>query len=124
MYYPYFHVPGLSDGRHQPENIATGGNDPSASSQGSLCRSGNCPHHRRDPGARSVTAEIAHLSHSTPSAFHFQSSAFTDYSTVQIATGGTEVRDGLLIASDAPGLGVEPDFGVLGDPLFVTTGAL
>ncbi len=69
---------------------------------------------------RESAREIAHLAQSTPAGFHFQSSAFHDYHTVAIATGGPVVTGGFMQASDAPGLGVEPVMDVLGEPLFTT----
>lgn len=57
---------------------------------------------------------------STPSTFHFQSSAFHDYHTISIADGGPAVEKGFMQISDAPGLGVEPIMDVLGDPVFRT----
>lgn len=71
-------------------------------------------------GGEIATSAIAHLAQSTPAGFHFQSSAFHDYHTVAIATGGPVVTGGFMQASDAPGLGVEPVMEVLGEPLFVT----
>jgi len=71
-------------------------------------------------GGEIATSAIAHLAQSTPAGFHFQSSAFHDYHTVAIATGGPVVTGGFMQASDAPGLGVEPVMDVLGEPLFTT----
>ncbi|MGI9462678.1 MAG: enolase C-terminal domain-like protein, partial [Aestuariivirgaceae bacterium] len=71
-------------------------------------------------GGEIATSAIAHLAHSTPSDFHFQSSAFHDYHTLAIAGGGPIVEGGYMRASDAAGLGVEPDFDVLGQPVFAT----
>jgi L-alanine-DL-glutamate epimerase-like enolase superfamily enzyme len=68
-------------------------------------------------GGEIVSAAIAHLAASTPDGFHFQSSAFHDYHSRAIATGGPEVADGHMTIGDAPGLGVEPLWDVLGDPL-------
>ncbi|MEM7207269.1 MAG: cis-3-hydroxy-L-proline dehydratase [Pseudomonadota bacterium] len=65
-------------------------------------------------GGEIATSAIAHLSHATPTGFHFQSSAFTDYNSVKIAGGGAVVADGYMAVDDSPGLGVEPDFNVLG----------
>ena len=70
-------------------------------------------------GGEIATSAIAHLSYSTPEGFHFQSSGFTDYNTVKIAHGGAVVRDGYLVSDDTPGLGIEPDFSVLGHPAAV-----
>lgn len=69
-------------------------------------------------GGEIATAAIAHLAHSTPERFHFQSSAFHEYHSVAIASGGPTIEDGKMFMSDKPGLGVEPDFDVLGDAVF------
>jgi L-alanine-DL-glutamate epimerase-like enolase superfamily enzyme len=73
-------------------------------------------------GGEIATAAIAHLAHSTPQGFHFQSSAFHEYHTVKIADGGPVVEDGYMVASSAPGLGVTPDMAVLGEPVCVIEG--
>lgn len=67
-------------------------------------------------------AAIAHLAHSTPSDFHFQSSAFHEYSTTPIASGAPVIKDGFMRASDRPGLGVDPDWDRLGQPIARITG--
>ncbi len=69
-------------------------------------------------GGEIATSAIAHLAQSTPSDFHFQSSAFHEYHTLAIADGGPSMSDGFMWMEDKPGLGVEPDFDVLGDPVF------
>ena len=66
-------------------------------------------------GGEIATSAIAHLAHSTPKAFHFQSSAFHEYTEVEIASGGPIIKDGFMKASDLPGLGVEPNYDVLGE---------
>ena len=74
-----------------------------------LCVSLGLPMNIEDSwGGEITTAAIAHLAHSTPTSFQFQSSAFHEYATTTIATGAPEVRGGTMIASDAPGLGVTP----------------
>ena len=62
-------------------------------------------------------AAIAHLAHSTASNFHFQSSAFHEYATHPIAAGGPIIKDGFMAMSDAPGLGVEPNWDLFGAPI-------
>jgi L-alanine-DL-glutamate epimerase-like enolase superfamily enzyme len=69
-------------------------------------------------GGEIATAAIAHLAHSTPERFHFQSSAFHEYHSVAIASGGPTIEDGKMFMSDKPGLGVEPDFAVLGNAVY------
>ena len=71
-------------------------------------------------GGEIATAAIAHLAHSLPKEFHFQSSAFHEYTEVEIATGAPVLEDGYMKASDCPGLGVEPNMDVLGDAIFAT----
>jgi len=68
-------------------------------------------------GGEIATSAIAHLAHSTPKAYHFQSSAFHEYTEVEIAKGGPIIKDGFMHSSDLPGLGVEPNYDVLGKPL-------
>lgn len=70
-------------------------------------------------GGEIATAALAHLAHSTPGDFHFQSSAFHEYHSLKIADGGPLIKVGFMSASSAPGLGVTPDMAVLGKPLCV-----
>lgn len=71
-------------------------------------------------GGEIATAAIAHLAHSLPSDFHFQSSAFHEYTDVEIAGGAPVMEDGYMWVTDKPGLGVEPRMDVLGAPVFTT----
>ncbi len=73
-------------------------------------------------GGEIADAAIAHLAHSTPADFHFQSSAFHEYATHSIASGGPVIKDGFMIASDKPGLGVEPDWDLIGAPVSSVSG--
>ncbi|HEX4022648.1 MAG TPA: cis-3-hydroxy-L-proline dehydratase [Acidobacteriaceae bacterium] len=68
-------------------------------------------------GGDITTAAIAHLAHSTPSEYLFSSTDFNSYVTVSIAEGAPRRNRGRLAASDAPGLGIEPIWNVLGDPV-------
>lgn len=68
-------------------------------------------------GGEIADAAIAHLAHSTPSDFHFQSSAFHEYATHPIASGGPVIKDGYMSMAGAPGLGVEPDWDLFGAPI-------
>lgn len=70
-------------------------------------------------GGEIATAAIAHLAHSTPQGYHFQSSAFHEYHSLEIAAGGPEIDDGYMRVSDRPGLGVTPHMDVLGQPVCV-----
>jgi cis-L-3-hydroxyproline dehydratase len=68
-------------------------------------------------GGDITTAAIAHLAHSTPPDYLFSSTDFNSYVTVNIAAGAPQRKDGRLAASGAPGLGIEPRWDVLGDPV-------
>lgn len=70
-------------------------------------------------GGDIVTATIAHLTCSTPEEFAFSATDFNSYGTLDIARGAPKRVDGAMTPSDAPGLGVEPIFDVLGDPVVV-----
>jgi cis-L-3-hydroxyproline dehydratase len=70
-------------------------------------------------GGDIVTATIAHLARSTPERFSFTATDFNSYVTVSIAEGAPERANGRMTASDAPGLGIEPKFDVLGEPELV-----
>jgi cis-L-3-hydroxyproline dehydratase len=68
-------------------------------------------------GGDIVTATIAHLARSTPEEFCFSATDFNSYGTIDIAAGAPKRVEGFMTASDRPGLGIEPDFAVLGDPV-------
>lgn len=68
-------------------------------------------------GGDITTAAISHLAHSTPKESLFSSTDFNSYVTLQIADGGPQRRGGRLAAPDRPGLGVEPIWKILGDPV-------
>jgi L-alanine-DL-glutamate epimerase-like enolase superfamily enzyme len=68
-------------------------------------------------GGDIVTAAIAHLARSTPEEFCFSATDFNSYGTVTIAQGAPERAKGRMTAPDRPGLGIEPLFDVLGDPV-------
>ena len=69
-------------------------------------------------GGDIVTAAIAHLARSTPEEFFFSATDFNSYGTLDIAAGAPKRVGGFMTTSDRPGLGIEPDFDVLGDPVF------
>lgn len=69
-------------------------------------------------GGEIATSAIAHLAASTPEHAHFQSSAFHDYHTNEIASGGPVVADGYMSVPKGPGLGVSPLPELLTTPLF------
>jgi len=60
-------------------------------------------------GGEIATSAVPDFAQSTPENFHFQSSAFHDYHTVAIAEGGPVANGSYMQASDAPGMGIEPD---------------
>ncbi len=68
-------------------------------------------------GGDIVTAAIAHLARSTPEDFVFSATDFNSYGTVEIASGAPKRVEGCMTAADRPGLGIEPVFEVLGDPV-------
>lgn len=65
-------------------------------------------------GGDITTAAIAHLAHSTPEAYRFTSTDFNSYVTVSLADGAPQRKNGMMAASDAPGLGITPKPEVLG----------
>ena len=66
-------------------------------------------------GGDIVTAAIAHLARSTPEEFCFSATDFNSYGTVEIASGAPQRVNGKMTAAERPGLGIEPNFKVLGD---------
>jgi L-alanine-DL-glutamate epimerase-like enolase superfamily enzyme len=68
-------------------------------------------------GGDITTAAIAHLAHSTPPDYLFSSTDFNSYVTVSIATGAPKRKAGRLAAPNAPGLGIEPRWNILGNPV-------
>jgi L-alanine-DL-glutamate epimerase-like enolase superfamily enzyme len=80
-----------------------------------LCVTLNIPMTIEDSwGGDIITAAIAHLAHSTPEKLRFSATDFNSYVTVRNATGAPQRIDGHMVASDTPGLGIEPDMDVLG----------
>jgi len=65
-------------------------------------------------GGDITTAAIAHLAHSTPEEFRFTSTDFNSYVTVSTADGAPRRENGFMAASFQPGLGIKPNFDVLG----------
>jgi hypothetical protein len=57
------------------------------------------------------------LAHSTPEEFRFTSTDFNSYVTVSNASGAPKRDGGFMQASAGPGLGIEPRWDVLGDPV-------
>ena len=70
-------------------------------------------------GGDITTATIAHLAHSTPENLRFSSTDFNSYVTAKNASGAPDNIDGRMSAGADGGLGIEPDFEVLGDPVAI-----
>ena len=65
-------------------------------------------------GGDITTAAIAHLAHSTPEALRFTATDFNSYVTVSTADGAPKREQGVMRASEEPGLGIRPKADVLG----------
>ena len=74
-------------------------------------------------GGEITTAAVAHFAASTPPEFLVNTTDLMNYNTRSTGIGGPTTADGKLFAGDAPGLGVEPDFASLGEPVAVYGGA-
>ena len=68
-------------------------------------------------GGEITTAAVAHFAASTPAEYLYNTTDLHNYNIESTGQPGPETRDGKLYASDMPGLGVEPDFESLGDPV-------
>lgn len=83
-----------------------------------VCVESGIPMIIEDPwGSDITTAAIAHLAQSTPDEFTFAGTDFNSYVTVSTAAGAPRREMGSMKAPDRPGLGVEPRFEVLGEPV-------
>ncbi|MCY3879356.1 MAG: mandelate racemase/muconate lactonizing enzyme family protein [Rhodobacteraceae bacterium] len=83
-----------------------------------ICLSANMPALIEDSwGGDIATAALAHLAISTPEKYCVAATDFNSYVTLRTATGAPERQDGRMSVSDRPGLGIEPDFDNLGDPV-------
>lgn len=65
------------------------------------------------------TSAISHFAHSTPEKYRFSSTDFNSYNSVCNAEGAPQRVDGTFQASKEAGLGVQPRFDVLGEPVAV-----
>ena len=66
------------------------------------------------------TAAILHLSHNVQSKLIFTVTDFNSYNSVKTGNmTGAEKKNGKMTLPLGPGLGVEPNMEVLGDPVFV-----
>ena len=70
-------------------------------------------------GGEITTAAVAHLAASTPEEFLINSTDLHHYHARSTGKPGPPVANGKLYVSDAPGLGVEPDFKALGKPIAI-----
>ena len=70
-------------------------------------------------GGEIASAAVAHFAASTPAEMLQNTTDLMNYVTRSTGVGGPAARDGLLFATDAPGLGAAPDFESLGDPVAV-----
>ena len=68
-------------------------------------------------GGDIITAAIAHLAHSTPPEFLFTSTDFNSYVTVSNADGAPQRNNGRMAASTESGLGIQPRYELLGEPV-------
>ncbi|MCY4316886.1 MAG: mandelate racemase [Roseovarius sp.] len=68
-------------------------------------------------GGEITTAALAHFATSTPEEFLVNSTDLMNYNTTSTGMGGATTYNGKLYAPDVPGLGVEPDYESLGEPI-------
>jgi L-alanine-DL-glutamate epimerase-like enolase superfamily enzyme len=68
-------------------------------------------------GGEITTATLAHFAASTPPEYLQNTTDLHNYNTRSTGRPAPTTADGNLFASDAPGLGVEPDFDSLGEPV-------
>ena len=85
-----------------------------------LCTNLRIPMHIQDSSANGIgTAAVAHLAHSTPKEVLLGAWGYNADFDIETTIGAPILKDGCLVASDAPGLGVELRFDVVGDPIAV-----
>lgn len=68
-------------------------------------------------GGEIVTGALSHVATSTPAELCVASTDLHNYVVETTGIGGATTADGRLFAPDSPGLGVEPDYDSLGDPV-------
>ncbi len=73
-------------------------------------------------GSGITTAAIAHLATSTAPEALLNATDLHHYNRNQAAIGAPEVENGWMRAPDRPGLGAEPDFAALGEPVWTLGG--
>lgn len=71
-------------------------------------------------GGDITTAAILHLAHTVPAKLQFTATDFNSYNTVSTGKicGGEKTAGGRMVLPQGPGLGVEPDWASLGQPVF------
>jgi len=72
-------------------------------------------------GGEITSAAVAHFAASTPEDFLINSTDLHHYNTRSTGIGGPTVSEGKLYPGEEPGLGVEPDYDSLGDPVEIFT---
>jgi len=70
-------------------------------------------------GGEITSSAVAHFAASTPEDYLINSTDLHNYNTRSTGIGGPTVKDGKLYATDTPGLGVEPDYDSIGDPIAI-----
>lgn len=70
-------------------------------------------------GGDIVTAALGHLAISTPPAVMLNTTNLNAYNDACIASCAPKAKNGMLYVSEEPGLGIEPDLNVLGNPVAV-----
>ena len=70
-------------------------------------------------GSDIVTAALSHLAASTPVKAMLNTTDLNNYMMGHIATGTPKATAGFLEALNKPGLGIEPAWDILGDPVFI-----
>ncbi len=70
-------------------------------------------------GGEITTAALSHFAASTPAELLYNTTDLHNYNLEHTGKPGPETRDGKLFASNSAGLGVEPDFESLGNPVAV-----
>lgn len=70
-------------------------------------------------GGEIISMAVAHFAASTPSELLFNTTDLHAYNTEPTGSPAPPISNGRLYCHDTPGLGVEPDFESLGDPIAV-----